>query len=102
MPERARWDIFCHVVDNYGDAGVCWRLARQLAAEHAIDVTLWLDDLLALARIAPGVDPARTVQKFADVTVRHWKEPFADAAPADVVIDAFGCGLPEKIGRAHV
>ena len=29
------------VVDNYGDAGVCWRLARQLAAEHALDVTLW-------------------------------------------------------------
>ena len=27
--------MFCRVVDNFGDAGVCWRLARQLVAEHA-------------------------------------------------------------------
>ena len=26
-----QWDIFCTVIDNYGDAGVCWRLASQLA-----------------------------------------------------------------------
>jgi hypothetical protein len=45
MPAVARWDIFCRIVDNYGDAGVCWRLARQLATEHALDVTLWQDDL---------------------------------------------------------
>ena len=40
-----RWDIFCSVVDNFGDIGVCWRLARQLAAEHAANVRLWVDDL---------------------------------------------------------
>jgi hypothetical protein len=49
MPQPLRWDIFGRIVDNYGDAGVCWRLARQLAAEHAQDVTLWQDDLGALA-----------------------------------------------------
>jgi hypothetical protein len=26
-----RWDIFCQIVDNNGDAGVCWRLARALS-----------------------------------------------------------------------
>ena len=31
---KASWDIFCSVVDNYGDIGVTWRLARQLVAEH--------------------------------------------------------------------
>ena len=96
MPAAARWDIFCRVVDNYGDAGVCWRLARQLAAEHALDVTLLLDDLAALARIAPGIDPLRAAQKIAGVTLRRWAEPLAVAAPADVVIEAFGCGLPEN------
>ncbi|NBS60265.1 MAG: DUF2331 family protein, partial [Betaproteobacteria bacterium] len=25
------WDVFCKVVDNFGDAAVCWRLAQQLA-----------------------------------------------------------------------
>jgi hypothetical protein len=43
-----RWDVHCRVIDNYGDAGVCWRLSRQLAAEHALDVTLWIDRLATL------------------------------------------------------
>ena len=33
-----RCDIFCNVIDNYGDIGVCWRLARQLANEHGLAV----------------------------------------------------------------
>ena len=96
MPSTCRWDIFGRVVDNYGDAGVGWRLARQLVAEHAQDVTLWQDDLSALARIAPGIDPARELQQAAGVTVRQWAEPFAEIPPADVVVEAFGCGLPES------
>jgi uncharacterized repeat protein (TIGR03837 family) len=90
-----RWDVFCRVVDNFGDAGVSWRLARQLAAEHGADVTLWLDELAALARIAPGVDPHRARQRASGVNVRRWSEPFPDTAPPDVVVEAFGCGLPE-------
>jgi uncharacterized repeat protein (TIGR03837 family) len=96
MPAPRRWDIFGRIVDNYGDAGVCWRLARQLVAEHGQEVTLWQDDLRALARIAPGIDPARDVQMAAGVNVRRWAEPFAEIAPADIVIEAFGCGLPEN------
>ena len=38
-----QWDIFCRVVDNFGDIGVCWRLAVDLAA-RADDVRLWTDD----------------------------------------------------------
>src|SRR2546426_9943400 len=53
-----RWDIFCTVVDNYGDVGVAWRLARQLAGEHAIAVRLFVDDMRALARLAPEIDAA--------------------------------------------
>ena len=26
-PAPLRWDIFCNVIDNFGDIGVCWRLA---------------------------------------------------------------------------
>jgi uncharacterized repeat protein (TIGR03837 family) len=96
MPAPRRWDIFGRIVDNYGDAGIGWRLARQLVAEHAQDVTLWQDDLSALARIAPGIDPARELQQTAGVTVRQWAEPFAETPPADVVVEAFGCGLPES------
>ena len=79
--ERRRWDIFGKVVDNFGDAGVGWRLARQLAAEHALDVTLWQDDLATLARIAPGIDPDRRRQSAAGVTVRRWIEPSPTLLP---------------------
>ena len=89
-----RWDIVCRIVDNYGDAGVCWRLARQLAAEHRLDVTLWLDRLATLAHLEPSLDPTRSVQASAGVTVRR----LVDAAPAPalpgVVVEGFGCGLP--------
>jgi uncharacterized repeat protein (TIGR03837 family) len=57
------WDIFCSVIDNYGDIGVTWRLARQLAAEHGVPVRLWVNDLAAFRRIWPEVDPALAVQQ---------------------------------------
>src|SRR5580765_5321337 len=91
MPPHRRWDIFGKVVDNFGDAGVGWRLARQLVAEHGQDVTLWQDDLATLSRIAPGIDPARDIQSAAGVTLRRWIEPFIETPPADVVVETFGC-----------
>jgi uncharacterized repeat protein (TIGR03837 family) len=94
MPAQ-RFDIFCKVVDNYGDAGVSWRLARQLVREHDIAVTLWIDALASLAKIAPDVDGARDDQLDAGVRVRHWKDPFAQFELPDVVVEAFGCELPQ-------
>mgnify|MGYP000340692020 CR=1 FL=1 len=47
---KARWDIFCSVVDNYGDIGVTWRLARQLALEYGLEVRLWVDEPGAFRR----------------------------------------------------
>jgi uncharacterized repeat protein (TIGR03837 family) len=91
----ARWDIFCKVVDNFGDAGVAWRLARQLSHEHSLAMRLWIDDPRALARMAPGVDASRGAQSNAGVEIRRWTEVFAEPDPADVVIEAFGCGLPD-------
>jgi len=90
------WDIFCKVVDNYGDAGVCWRLARMLHAEYGLRVRLWIDKPAALYALHPELDPVLAEQLTAGVTVRHWG---AESPPAvdgtDVVIEAFGCGLPE-------
>ncbi len=101
MPIRS-WDIFCTVIDNFGDIGVCWRLARQLAQEHGHTVRLWVDDLNAFARLAPGLDPTAPQQRIAGVEIRPWPrdEPaattvFCEAVPHDVVIEAFACTLPE-------
>lgn len=89
-----RWDIFCTVVDNYGDIGICWRLARQLVAEHGFAVRLWVDDLASFARIQPEIDPALDEQTCAGVTIRHWADPFPACDAADVVIETFACHLP--------
>lgn len=93
---RRRWDVFCRVVDNYGDAGVCWRLARQLAAEHAIDVTLWIDRLATLARFEPSIDPRQAAQSAARVRVQELDDAAPAPALADVVVEGFGCGLPAR------
>lgn len=94
MAAPRTWDIFCAVVDNYGDIGVCWRLARQLAAEHGAEVRLWVDDPASLARIWPAVSATAENQRVAGVTVWRWREPFAAVEPAEVVIEAFACELP--------
>ena len=91
----SRWDIFCSVVDNFGDVGVAWRLARMLAAEHGIEVTLWLDRLDALARLEPRVAAGLAAQRVGGVAVRHWTDPLPGVAAADVIVEAFGCGLPD-------
>lgn len=95
-----RWDIFCHVIDNYGDIGVCWRLSRQLAAEHGISVRLWVDDLASLQPLCPAVDTRLAVQHCQGVELRKWVEPWPDVEPAEVVIEAFGCELPQRYVEA--
>jgi len=50
------WDLFCRVVDNFGDIGVCWRLAADLATRGDA-VRLWCDDASALAWMAPDGAP---------------------------------------------
>ena len=94
-----QWDIFCKVIDNFGDIGICWRLAADLAARGQ-RVRLWVDDASALDWMAPsGCD---------GVQVLHWvKSPdvsLLDSQPCDVLIEAFGCEVaPEFIAaRAYI
>ena len=89
-------DLFCNVIDNYGDIGVCWRLARQLANEHGLGVRLWVDDLASLHRLCPEADTQLPQQHCRGVEVRHWAAPFAEVEPANLVIEAFACELPER------
>ena len=87
-------DIFCNVIDNYGDIGVCWRLARQLAHEQGIAVRLWVDDLSSFHRLCFEVDAAQEQQVCLGVEVRHWTDFFPRVEPAHLIIEAFACQLP--------
>ncbi|MDO9321970.1 MAG: elongation factor P maturation arginine rhamnosyltransferase EarP, partial [Pseudomonas sp.] len=91
---RASWDIFCSVVDNYGDIGVTWRLARQLVAEQGCAVRLWVDDLAAFCRVCPEADAQAAAQLQQGVEVHRWCADWPAAEAADVVIEAFACQLP--------
>jgi uncharacterized repeat protein (TIGR03837 family) len=85
------WDIFCQVIDNFGDIGVCWRLACNLA-QRGQQVRLWLDDDSALAWMAP--------EGASGVEVRRWTQPLdlSGIVPGDVLVEAFGCEIaPEFI-----
>lgn len=100
MAVTSRWDIFCAVVDNYGDIGVTWRLARQLHREYGLAVRLWVDDLSALARLWPETDCRRDAQVLDGVEVRAWRPAFPSVEPGDVVIEAFACPLPPSFVEA--
>lgn len=93
---RPKWEIFCQVVDNFGDIGVCWRLSRDLARREAAAVRLWVDDWAVLARICPAaaaMDPAVGGQ-VEGVDLRHWTPAFVASAPGEIVVEAFACELP--------
>lgn len=86
-----RWDIFCRVIDNLGDIGVCWRLCADLAARGE-QVRLWIDQPVALGWMAPGALEGT----WPGLEVLHWTEPLPAGLldshpPADVWIEAFGC-----------
>jgi uncharacterized repeat protein (TIGR03837 family) len=95
LSARATWDIFCRVVDNYGDIGIAWRLARQLAAASR-EVRLFVDDLAAFARIEPALDARRAGQTIANVDIRGQPDRHEDIEVAEVVVELLGCGLPPR------
>jgi uncharacterized repeat protein (TIGR03837 family) len=91
-PEKL-WDIFCTVIDNHGDLGVCWRLTRQLLAQGQ-SVRLWVDDASALSWMAPDAHALPHLQVLPWAAASQ-SEVLSGLKPADVWIEAFGCTLPE-------
>ncbi len=88
-------DIFCRVIDNFGDAGVAWRLARSLQREQGFCVRLVIDNLETLAKLNPAIDPKKIEQTVDSVAIALWDKRFEEKAhPADCVIEAFSCFLP--------
>lgn len=87
------WDLFCEVIDNWGDAGICWRLAQQLHQRN-IHVRLWIDDPTPLSWMSNATSTHH-------IEIIHWQKPlneFTTAAlqkPGAVFIEAFGCHAPE-------
>jgi uncharacterized repeat protein (TIGR03837 family) len=61
-----------------------------------VSVRLWVDDLASFQRLWPDADAALDVQHCRGVEIRHWTADFPEIEPADLVIEAFACTLPER------
>ncbi|WP_408646505.1 elongation factor P maturation arginine rhamnosyltransferase EarP [Sutterella megalosphaeroides] len=117
--------MWCRVIDNFGDAGVTWRLARRLR-DLGLAVRLVVDRPDVLAKLVPELDPDQAESVVRGIAVARWDDRAACAAevlaeleiPAgkaheeseehasegafarsasDLTIEAFGCRLPEAV-----
>ena len=95
---QKHWDIFCNVIDNFGDIGVTWRLAKQLSTEYQIPIKLWVDDLHCFKHILPELNPNLDYQTHSNIEIIRWNEltPSTWCAGA-TIIEAFACELPSSI-----
>ncbi len=94
---KKSWDIFCKVVDNFGDIGVCWRLAKQLAHEHNLQVRLFVDNLQVASKIISIINFNKNSQLIDNIEIINFNY---ETKPAEVVIEAFACGLPTAYQNA--
>ena len=96
-----QWDVFCRVIDNFGDIGVCWRLCTDLA-QRGHQVRLWVDDATALEWMAP----AGYLGERGAVHVLDWEQSknsalIAALRPADVWVEGFGCEIATEYIAAY-
>ena len=101
MKSAISWDIFCRVIDNYGDIGVCWRLALDLAS-RGCPVRLWVDDARALDWMAPGAVHGA----YAGVQVLDWQQmrdagTVCELSHSDVLLEGFGCEIASEYLAWH-
>ncbi|UOO80873.1 elongation factor P maturation arginine rhamnosyltransferase EarP [Uruburuella testudinis] len=92
--------LFCNVIDNYGDIGVSWRLARALHNELGWRVCLWVDDETALSALCPGLPPLPCT--FHNIAIQRWQagvyaEGASAAPPPQIVIETFACNLAPNV-----
>ncbi|MCR4821979.1 MAG: elongation factor P maturation arginine rhamnosyltransferase EarP [Treponema sp.] len=106
--DKNRLLILCKVVDNFGDIGVVYRLARSLSdLKNDLELTLVVSNLESFHAMASDIDPNKEVQTFKYKSslwnVLKWDlspesagkiYPQADLIP-QVILETFQCGRPD-------
>ncbi|MDE5898632.1 MAG: elongation factor P maturation arginine rhamnosyltransferase EarP [Treponemataceae bacterium] len=93
--------LLCKVVDNFGDIGFVYRLARALSAlPDSVRIRIVTDNVAALAGLAPGVDAAAARQEHGGWQIFDWNAPSVcmeafTAEPPRIVLECFQCGRPD-------
>ena len=79
-------DIFCEVIDNYGDVGVAYRLAREFKRIYSNK---------QLRFIINKTEELDLIKKAEDITIIAYKNIDKIETPADLIIETFACNIPE-------
>ncbi|MDR0306325.1 MAG: elongation factor P maturation arginine rhamnosyltransferase EarP [Chitinispirillales bacterium] len=95
-------DIFCHCVDNFGDAGVVYRFAREFKASNPRCRTrVFIDSKETLRAIVKEIDPSKAVQELESILyidTRALTETLMEnLGAADIMVEAFACHIPEPL-----
>lgn len=93
-------DIFCEIIDNYGDIGVVYRVAKELKKrfENDVKVRVFLnrkDEFLKINSEAENTG-FQELDQISYITFDYLKENISDIETSDVIIEAFGCTIPQE------
>jgi hypothetical protein len=100
--------ILCKVVDNFGDIGVVYRLAKQLKTINPENqINLVVDNLSSFQKICSSVNINAERQELEGLVVYDWKaEAFChhefsrnDGELMPVILECFQCGRPDWMER---
>ena len=92
-------DIFCEIIDNFGDIGVVYRISKELKNFYQnarIRIVLnRLDEFKAINKKATDAE-YQEIDGLIFVTEKYVRENIESFQTADLFIEAFGCDVPEE------
>ena len=96
-------DIFCEIIDNFGDIGVVYRISKELKKIFQnVRIRIVLNRLEEFKAINKKVKDAdyQEIDGLICVTEKYVKENMESFGVSDVFIEAFGCNVPEEYVKA--
>ena len=92
-------DIFCEIIDNFGDIGVVYRISKELKKifqNVRIRIVLnRLEEFKAINKKVKDTD-YQEIDGLICVTEKYVKENIETFGVSDVFIEAFGCNVSEE------
>ncbi|AGF48887.1 elongation factor P maturation arginine rhamnosyltransferase EarP [Candidatus Kinetoplastidibacterium galati] len=93
-------DIFCKIIDNYGDIGFCWRLAKNLSCDYKWTIRLIVDDLKVFSFINEEVNSTIDSQVLMNINIVKWEVFLKQKLnPSKIIIETFSCDIPDSLKK---
>ena len=92
-------DIFCEIIDNYGDIGVVYRTAKELQKIFPESkIRVFLNRLDEFKKINSQVIdlPSQNIDGIEYITFDYLRDNANELLTAQVIIEAFGCQIPKE------